>query len=130
MFKDPTSSILQIGGFDQGLTDSLLSTLKAGACGQALTSNILILDTLEENVSQIQERYDSESSTVSALQYDMAKSLSSQISRGDNFDVLLVTMDPQLDEERRRAFLTEARKLLNSGGIFVVFDTLPNIRDK
>lgn len=130
MFKDPTSSILQIGGFDQGLTDSLLSTLKAGACGQALTSNILILDTLEENVSQIQERYDSESSTVSALQYDMAKSLSSQISRGDNFDVLLVTMDPQLDGERRRAFLTEARKLLNSGGIFVVFDTLPNIRDK
>lgn len=130
MFKDPTSSILQIGGFDQGLTDSLLSTLKAGACGQALTSNILILDTLEENVSQIQERYDSESSTVSALQYDMAKSLSSQMSRGDNFDVLLVTMDPQLDGERRRAFLTEARKLLNSGGIFVVFDTLPNIRDK
>jgi glutathione synthase/RimK-type ligase-like ATP-grasp enzyme len=130
VFKDPTSSILQIGGFDQGLTDSLLSTLKAGACGQALTSNILILDTLEENVSQIQERYDSESSTVSALQYDMAKSLSSQMSRGDNFDVLLVTMDPQLDGERRRAFLTEARKLLNSGGIFVVFDTLPNIRDK
>jgi hypothetical protein len=130
VFKAPTSSILQIGGFDQGLTDSLLSTLKAGACGQALTSNILILDTLEENVFQIQEKYDSESSTVSALQYDMAKLLSSQMRRGDNFDVLLVTMDPQLDEERRRAFLTEARRLLNPGGIFVVFDSLPNIKEK
>jgi spermidine synthase len=50
--------------------------------------------------------------------------------RGDNFDVLLVTMDPQLDEERRRAFLTEARRLLNPGGIFVVFDSLPNIKEK
>jgi 23S rRNA G2069 N7-methylase RlmK/C1962 C5-methylase RlmI len=130
VFKDPTSSILQIGGFDQGLTDSLLSTLKAGACGQALTSNVLILDTLEETVSQIREKYDSESSTVSALQYDMAKSLSSQMRRGDSFDVLLVTMDPQLDEERRRAFLTEARTLLNPDGIFVVFDSLPNIREK
>lgn len=130
MFKDPTLSILQIGGFDHGLTDNLLSTLKAGACGQALTSKILILDTLEETVSQIREKYDSESSTVSALQFDMAKSLSSQMRRGDNFDVLLVTMDPHLDEEGKRSFLTEARKLLNLGGIFVVFDTLPNIRDK
>jgi hypothetical protein len=130
VFKDPTSSILQIGGFDQGLTDSLLSTLKAGACGQTLTSNILILDTLEETVSQIREKYDSESSTVSALQYDMAKSLSSQMMRGDTFDVVLVTMDPQLDEKRRRAFLTEARTLLNPGGIFVVFDSLPNIKKK
>ena len=81
-------------------------------------------------MSQIQEKYDSESSTVSALQYDMAKSLSSQMRRGDNFDVLLITMDPQLDEERRRAFLTEARRLLNPGGIFVVFDSLPNIKEK
>ena len=130
MFKDPTSSILQIGGFDQGLTDSLLSTLKAGACGQALTSNILILDTLEDTVSQIEKKYDSESSTVSALQFDMSKSLSSQMRRGDTFDILLVTMDPRLDEQGKRVFLTEARKLLNSGGIFVVFDTLPNIRVK
>jgi ubiquinone/menaquinone biosynthesis C-methylase UbiE len=130
VFKDPTSSILQIGGFDQGLTDSLLSTLKVGACGQALTSKILVLDTLEETVSQIREKYDSKISTVSALQYDMAQSLSSQMRRGDSFDVLLVTMDSQLDEERRRAFLTEARRLLNPGGIFVVLDSLPNIREK
>jgi len=81
-------------------------------------------------VSQIREKYDSESSTVSALQYDMAKSLSPQMRHGDNFDVLVVAMDLQLDEEGKRALLTDARKLLNSGGIFVVFDTLPNVREK
>ena len=81
-------------------------------------------------MSQIEKKYDSESSTVSALQFDMSKSLSSEMRRGDTFDILLVTMDPRLDEQGKRVFFTEARKLLNSGGIFVVFDTLPNIRDK
>lgn len=130
MFKDPTSTVLQIGGFDQGLTDSLLSTLKAGMCGQALTSKIVVLDSVEETVVHIREKYDNVASTVNALYFDKGKSLRSQVRWDNAFDVLLVTIDRQLDDESKQGFLTEARSMLKAGGMFVIFDALRDIREQ
>jgi hypothetical protein len=124
------STILQIGGFHQGLTDSLLSTLKAGMCGQALTSKIVILDSVEETVVQIREKYDNVASTVNALYFDKGKSLRSQMRWDDGFDVLLVAIDRHLDDESKQVFLTEARSMLKAGGMFVVFDKLRDIREQ
>lgn len=130
MFKDPTLTVLQIGGFDQGLTDTLLSTLKAGTCGRALTSKIVVLDSVEETVVQIREKYDNVASTVNALYFDKGKSLRSQMRWDDGFDVLLITIDSHLDDENKEVFLTEARSMLKAGGMFVIFDTLRDIREQ
>lgn len=129
-FKDPALSILQVGGFDQGVTSSVLSSLKAGTCGQGLAAKILILEPVEEIVARIQVEHSSENPTVDALRLDRAQSMSSQVGRRDAFDVLLVTIEPDQGVEEKRLFLTQARGLLRTGGIFAVFDTLPNIRDK
>jgi len=130
MFKTPGLSVLQIGGFDQGLTDSLLSVVETGRTGATTTSKILLLDPIEENVSRARERYDSESSAFRVLHLDEKKSTPTQTAGNDKFDILLVTIDSHLDGTRKGALLTEARSMLKSGGIFVAFDTLRNVKDK
>lgn len=129
-FKDPALSILQVGGFDQGITRSLVSALEAGACGQGLTAKMLILDPAVETVARIKVEHGSESSTIDALRMDPARSLSSQVGRRDAFDILLVTIEPDLEIDEKTLFLTQARGMLRTGGIFIVFDTLLSIRDK
>lgn len=123
-------SILQVGGFDQGITSSLISTLRAGTCGQDVTAKILILDPSEQTVARMQVEHSLETSTVDALLLNRDQPLSSQIKRADPFDVVLVAIEPDLEIEEKRVLLAQARGMLRAGGIFIVFDTLLNIRDK
>lgn len=130
MFKDPGLSILQIGGYDRGVTDSLLFTLKAESAGQALSSKIVLLDASQEAVVQIKQQYDAESSIADALLFDVKKPLPSEVSREDGFDVVLVTIDHGLDDMSKQNILGEARNVLRAGGTFVVFDTLRAIKER
>jgi SAM-dependent methyltransferase len=107
-----------------------LTTLKVGAGGQALTSKIMVLDSAQETVVRIRDKYDNESSVVDALQLDETNLLPSEMRREDGFDVLLVTIDGHSDNTSKQDFITEARGMLKAGGIFVVFDTLRDIREQ
>jgi ubiquinone/menaquinone biosynthesis C-methylase UbiE len=130
MFKDPGLSVLQIGGHEHGVTDSLLLTLKAGSAGQALSAKIVILDHSEEAIIQIREKYDAESSIVDALHFDASKPLPSEATREDGFDVVLVTIDHGLDDTSKQDLLAEAQNVLKAGGTFVVYDTLRAMEDR
>jgi len=130
MFKDPGISILQIGGYDRGVTDSLLSTLKAESPGQTLSSKIVLLDSSQEALVQIRQQYEAESSIVDALHFDAKKPLPSEVSREDGFDVVLVAIDHGLDDTSKQNVLAEAQKVLDAGGILVIFDTLRGITER
>jgi SAM-dependent methyltransferase len=130
VFKNPVLSVLQIGGFDHGVTESLLTTLKAGAGGQALTSKIMVLDSAQETVVRIRDKYGTESSIVNALHFHRASPLPSEMGQEDKFDVLLVTIDRHPNNTSKQDFLTDARSKLKAGGIFVVFDTLRDIKEQ
>jgi len=130
MFKDPGLSVLQMGGHDHGITDSLLFTLKAGSAGQALSAKIVILDSSQEAIGQIRGKYDGESSIVDALHFDGTKPLPSEVRRKDGYDVVVVTIDHCLDNTSKQDLLAEARSVLKGGGIFVVFDTLRAIKEQ
>jgi ubiquinone/menaquinone biosynthesis C-methylase UbiE len=130
MFKDPGLSVLQIGGHDHGVTDSLLLTLKAASAGQALSAKIVILDHSQEAIVQIREKYDAESSIVDALHFDASKPLPSEVTWGDGFDVVLVTIDHGLDDTSKQDLLAEAQNVLKAGGTFVVFDTLRAMKER
>ena len=130
MFKDPGLSVLQIGGYARGVTDSLLLTLKAESAGQALSSKIVLLDSSQEALVQIRQQYEAESSIVDALHFDAKKPLPSEVSREDGFDVVLVAIDHGLDDMSKQNVLAEAQNVLKTGGIFVVFDTLRAITER
>lgn len=130
MFKDPGLSILQIGGYDRGVTDSLLSTLKAELPGQALSSKIVLLDSSQEALVQIRQQYEAESSIVVAMHFDVEKPLPSEVSREDGFDVVLVAIDHGLDDTSKQNVLAEAQNVLEAGGILVIFDTLRGITER
>ena len=130
MFKDPGLSILQIGGYDRGVTDSLLSTLKAELPGQALSSKIVLLDSSQEALVQIRQQYEAESSIVDAMHFDVEKPLPSEMSREDGFDVVLVAIDHGLDDTSKQNVLAEAQNVLEAGGILVIFDTLRGITER
>jgi ubiquinone/menaquinone biosynthesis C-methylase UbiE len=119
-----------MGGHHHGITDSLLFTLKAGSAGQALSAKIVILDSSQEAIVQIQGRYDAEFSIVDALHFDGTKPLSSEVRREDGFDVVLVTIDHSLDNTSKQDLLAEGQSVLKAGGIFVVFDTLRAIKEQ
>jgi SAM-dependent methyltransferase len=130
MFKDPGLSVLQIGGYDRGVTDSLLSTLKAESAGQALSSKIVLLDPSQEALVQIRQQYEAESSIVDALHFDVKKPLPSEVSREDGFDVVLVATDHGLDDMSKQNVFAEAQNVLKAGGILVIFDILRGIIER
>jgi SAM-dependent methyltransferase len=130
MFKDPGLSVLQIGGYDRGVTDSLLSTLKAESAGQALSSKIVLLDPSQEALVQIRQQYEAESSIVDALHFDVKKPLPSEVSREDGFDVVLVAIDHALDDMSKQNVFAEAQNVLKAGGILVIFDILRGIIER
>jgi NAD(P)-dependent dehydrogenase (short-subunit alcohol dehydrogenase family) len=122
VFKDPVLSILQIGGSEQGITDSLISTFEAKKCGQRLTVRILVMESAEETVTRIRGKYGPKGLLFDSIHLDVTKSLSSQLRQGDIFDVLLVTSDRVLDGESKEALLRDAQSMLKPGGISVVMD--------
>lgn len=130
MFKDPGLSVLQIGGYARGVTDSLLLTLKAESAGQALSSKIVLLDPDQDAIVQIRQQYDAEPSIVDALHFDVEAPLPSEVCRDDGFDVVLVAIDHGLDDMSKQNLLAEAQNVLKTGGIFVVFDTLRAITER
>jgi hypothetical protein len=130
VFKDPVLSILQIGGSEQGITDSLISTLKAETCGQTLMVRNLVMEPAEETVTRFRGKYASEGLHFETVHLDVTKSLSSQIRQGDAFDVLLVTIDTHLDGESKGPFLREAQSMLKPGGISLVLDVQRDVKEK
>lgn len=98
--------------------------------GQALTSEIVIVDFAVETVTRIRDKYDVEPWIVDALHVDDARSLSSTVEREGGFDILLVTIDHGLTDENKQSLMKEARIMLKRDGVLVVFDTLREIREK
>lgn len=98
--------------------------------GQALTSEIVIVDFAVETVTRITDKYDVEPSIVDVLHVDDTQSLSSTVEREGGFDILLVTIDHGLTDEKKQSLLKEARFMLKRDGVLVVFDTLREIREK
>ena len=90
----------------------------------------MILDSAQETVSRIREKHDTESSIVHAMHFDEASPLPSEMGGEGEFDVLLITVDRRLDNTSKQDFLADARSKLKAGGIFVVFDTLRDIREQ
>jgi SAM-dependent methyltransferase len=90
----------------------------------------MVLDSAQETVVRIRDKYHAESSIVDALHIDQTKLFPSKMRREERFDVLLVTVDSHADSTSKHDLLTEARSMLKAGGIFVVFDNLRDIREQ
>lgn len=122
-FKDPTLSILQIGGTDQGLASGLLSLLKGDTSEVLQAVKTLVLDPDEENVAEIQQNRDFKSLGVTARVLDTESPLVTQIASNERFDVVLFSRWPSLTSEASRTLLTDARAMMKPNGWLVAFDS-------
>jgi hypothetical protein len=128
-FKDPTLSILQIGGADQGPNSGLLSYLRSDTSGVFQAAKTLVLDTVEENVAEIQRNRDFESLGVTARVLDTGSPLSTQIAGNGRFDVVILSRWPSLTSEGSTTMLTDARAMMKPNGWLVNFDPWCTIND-
>lgn len=128
-FKTPTLSILQVGGFSEGLTDTFVATIASDTNVPAVTAEILVLDSEEENIPRIRERqYDG--CSVAATHWNRAGSLVSHIPKGDKFDAVLLVVPEHNDEQATRVLVAQAQTLLKAGALLIVLDTIQNTRAK
>lgn len=127
-FKTPTLSILQVGGFSEGLTDTFVATIASDTNVPAVTAEMLVLDS-EENIPRIRERqYDG--CSVAGSQWNRAGSLVSHIPKGDKFDAVLLVVPEHNDEQATRVLVAQAQTLLKAGALLIVLDTIQNTRAK
>jgi len=129
-FKDPTLSILQIGGANQGPNSGLLSYLRSDTSGVFQATKTLVLDSVEKNVAEIQQNRDFENLGVTARVLDTRSSISTQIARNSRFDVIILLRWPSLTSEESRTILTDARAMMNPNGCLVAFDPRSTIDER
>ncbi|KAL1582008.1 hypothetical protein WHR41_09313 [Cladosporium halotolerans] len=126
-FKSPNLSVLQVGGFDEGLTDTLVAAIASKTNVPAVTAEILVLDSEMENIPRIHERQ-CHGCSVAASHWNHASSLASHATETGNFDAVLLVVPDQTNEQAVRALVTQAQSLLKTGALLIVLDNIQNTR--
>jgi hypothetical protein len=90
----------------------------------------LVLDPVEEKVTEIQQNRDFESLGVTTRVLDTKSSLSTQISGNSRFDVVVLSRWPSLTPRASATMLTDARAMMKPNGWLVAFDPSCTIDDR
>ena len=118
--KNPSASILQVGGVTSGLTEKLLSILQADKTETKRFKQISFCDGNQGFIEKMEVKYERLKPAVKLIHIEPGNSILPQGLKDGSVDVIIFTSEG-LAGEQRTSLLTNIGRVLKLGGKALYF---------